>query len=180
MKRLLAILLTLTLLAGFALPAAATAGHSWAGRYSWMRSFFTGDPTHHTSMRYIIEITADEDGYTARIDVDRFRGGARTELHMLADVRESENQIELIFAEHLPGCDGDFEPGDVLLTFIMQDGTLMTQWGALQPVLLGGSTEPGRFFGFVRPLPTTPLWWQTQPAWLQFLLRWLAFGWIWM
>ena len=99
---------------------------------SWVGEFTFGEALEERLFwTHTIVVYKNDGKYYAKINVD----GQQTQICLLAKVTGDDNEIQLVFDEHLP--DNMFNTyilGQLLLCLIMRDSTLLTEWGELTPI----------------------------------------------
>lgn len=107
----------------------------WIGEYSFYESTPHVNPDAPDMFwDYTINIFKENDDYLATVYVDGFQTMKRIKAKVLGD---SEN-ISLIFEEYLPGDSRYMDiinKGDKLLSFKRHNSDMLTEWGALKPML---------------------------------------------
>lgn len=111
---------------------------SWIGDYK-----FSEFAPPDENMFYSISIYKANNEYYAKISIDGFQ----TIKRMQAKISGDQNSIELIFDKYLP--DNRFEPyqaGDLLISFKLENSTLYTIWGKIQPMIKSNNKAGEMYF----------------------------------
>ena len=114
---------------------------------SWVGEFAFEEALEGSFWTHTIVVYRNEREYYAKINVD----GRQTQISLLAKVTGDDNEIQLVFAEHLPdNMFNSYVPGQLLLCLKMRGSTLLTEWGALTPI---GTKykNVGEYHTFVKP-----------------------------
>ena len=192
MKKLLAILLTLVLLAGFALPAVATTFPSFSTLCAMLRQanlVIVGTVTGYEEIRVynLLAVSCDGTPHTlTSIQVTEVLRGNAQVGDTIQEIRPNhrsqtwDSEFGLI-----EWPDIWLEVGQTYLLFLFAFGDeipmKINPWQGFYVVdsagnLTGHPSNPVT----IPSLDVLRSWRVCLPNWLQFILRWVFFGWIWM
>lgn len=123
--------------------SAATAGETSAPLEQWIGVYRFGEYKHGQSMWYDFSIYKEDGTYYARCYVF----GHQTLNEFLVSVKGDIESVDFIFDEYTGyNLSEPYKKGDLLLTFTNDHGILLTDWGAIQPILKENETG-GIIFG---------------------------------
>lgn len=125
----------------------------WIDEYTFTESEPPGPGSPQVATQRI-NVFAEGDRLLADYDAEGFQ----TRRHVRAEAIASGDTLELRFLEFREeSLLVDYEPGELLLTLVEQDGELLTDWAAVTPIVFQDYEDPGVAFARSVPVPETPL-----------------------
>ncbi|MCL2109029.1 MAG: DUF5991 domain-containing protein [Oscillospiraceae bacterium] len=121
----------------------------WLGVYRFSE-FIEGQAGSNIMMDYTIKIYEENNSYRAIIS----RLGWQTWEEIKASVVGDETSVDIIFDEYIQvNLSEQFEKGDILLSFQMNNSRLLTQWHEIYPIN-PDNQEIGEYFIKINDIPT--------------------------
>lgn len=105
---------------------------SWEGEYSFCESSDAAESDSNMICTYKINIYEENNKLYGEIAADGFQTMER----IMTEINESDSKIDFVFSSYLhENVTGEYEKGDVLLSFERKNGGIVTVWNEMKPML---------------------------------------------